>query len=165
MCARVCALLGLWSLCFDTVKLTAAASNVLVRLLKTRLATGSKVLALLWRTRFYVNRLQQLWLSHKCDVFSCDAEVVCLGFVWPLVLSVKVVLPHRAQSDCVFFLFSCLVLGQECDVYNGRCGGHYSFTMCTALSDSVPDFLHSEADCVKQVIVACVQNSSPSLTL
>lgn len=47
VCVCVCALLGLWSLCFDTVKLTAAASNILVRLLKTRLAAGSKVLALL----------------------------------------------------------------------------------------------------------------------
>lgn len=63
-----------------------------------------------------------------------------------------------------FFMFSCLVLGQKCDVYNGQCSGHYSFTMCTALSDSVPDFLHSEADCIKQVIGASVQNSSLSFT-
>lgn len=42
--------------------------------------------------------------------------------------------------------------------------GGISFTMCAALSDSVPDFLHSEADCIKQVIAASVLNSSPSLT-
>lgn len=129
--------LGLLSLCFDTVKLTAAPSNVHVRLLKPAWMQGARFLHccdvqglfffsfFLWR-----NGLQQL-LTSQCDVWSCDAKVVCPFF---LLLRRLCCLcnSHTTKQGTkrlyLLFFFPCLVIGQKCDVYNWWCYGHYNFT-------------------------------------